>query len=173
MRKKRQLSEQQREAAIERLAKAREQRLAEAGPPKNVHPDVLARTDHLCYDNIKQWIKTQKELLSVAKASAANDAKGAAAKVATIEGYIRNLDYYVKTGDWISDYWGEYENTKTKWTCVALAYHHNGPYAGMVKRNVGVWYDDLDCEFTQEMYNEYYQIELPTKKKKKTVAKLK
>lgn len=173
MKKKRQMTHEQREAAIERLAKAREARLAEAGPPKNVHPSVLARTDDFSYDNVKLWLKTQRELLAVAKASAKNEAKGGEAKVASIEGYIRNLDAYLKHGDWCNDFCGEYEQTKVKRICLALAYHHNGPYAGMVKRNVGVYYTDLGVEFTQEMYNDYYSIQPVETSKKKRVAKSK
>lgn len=46
VRKKRKpMSEEQKAAAVERLAKARAARLEKQGGPKNVHPDVLALDD--------------------------------------------------------------------------------------------------------------------------------
>ncbi len=67
VRKKRKpMSEEQRPAAAERLAIAREKRLRENPPKyKNVHPSVLAKPDDHTFSlkNVRQWIKTQKELL--------------------------------------------------------------------------------------------------------------
>ena len=60
------MSEEQRAAAAERLAIAREKRLRENPPKyKNVHPSVLAKPDDDTFSlkNVRQWIKTQKELL--------------------------------------------------------------------------------------------------------------
>ena len=60
------MSDEQRAAAAERLAVAREKRFAKNPPKyKNVHPSVLAKPDEDTFSlkNVRQWIKTQKELL--------------------------------------------------------------------------------------------------------------
>ena len=118
IKKKRKMSEQQRVAAAERLALAREKRLRE-NPPKysNVHPTVVALPDDhvLCRKNIVQWIKTQKGILSVERGNARRNMKGAEAKAMSASGYIRQMEYYLKHGDWCSDFYGEYEEKKTKW----------------------------------------------------------
>tara|TARA_B100001778_G_C18112448_1_gene416849 strand:+ start:108 stop:488 length:381 start_codon:yes stop_codon:yes gene_type:complete len=118
IKKKRKMSEQQRVAAAERLAIAREKRLRE-NPPKyaNIHPSVVALPDDhaLCRKNIVQWIKTQKSILSTEKGNARRNIKGAEAKAWSASGYIRQMEYYLKHGDWCSDFYGEYEEKKTKW----------------------------------------------------------
>ena len=62
VRKKRQMTPEQREAAAERLRLAREKK----GPAqyKNVAKSVLALPDdhYLSYKSVKKWIKTQQEI---------------------------------------------------------------------------------------------------------------
>ena len=63
------MTPEQKAAAAERLAVAREKR-AKENPPKytNIHPSVVALPEDnaLSMKNVQRWIKTQKELLSVA-----------------------------------------------------------------------------------------------------------
>ena len=69
---KRKMSAEQRQAAIERLAKAREKRLKE-NPPKyaNISPKVLAIPDDgfMSRKKVVQWIKTQKDIASSSEKS--------------------------------------------------------------------------------------------------------
>ena len=62
------MTPEQRQAAAERLAKAREKRLKE-NPPKNlsIHPSVrnLPDDDPLSFKKVKEWIKTQKDTRSI------------------------------------------------------------------------------------------------------------
>lgn len=112
------MSVEQRIAATERLAKAREKRLKENPPQyKNIATEVLNLPDDhvLCLKNIRMWIKTQKELLTVERRSVRDNIKGAIARVASIEGYIRNCEYYLKHGDWCDDFYGEYQEKRVKW----------------------------------------------------------
>ena len=85
------MSAEQKAAAAARLAIAREKR-AKANPPKytNIHPTVVALPEDnpLSMKNIQRWIKTQKELLSVARSDIRRKVKGAEARVASHEGYI-------------------------------------------------------------------------------------
>ena len=58
------MSDEQKAAASERLAKAREKRLKE-NPPKynNIHPSVLAKPDDsmLSFKKVRQWIKEESK----------------------------------------------------------------------------------------------------------------
>ena len=97
------MSEEQRAAAAERLAIAREKRLRENPPKyKNVHPSVLAKPDDHTFSlkNVRQWIKTQKELVKKHKSDARmkQPVKGAIAKAASAEGYIRHCEAYLANG---------------------------------------------------------------------------
>ena len=112
------MSAKQRAAAAERLAKAR----AKKAPAKNksVHPSVLALPDnhYLSYIKVKQWIKTQKELAASYKRDANRNVKGAIAKEYACRGYLNQMNHYIMHGDWCSDYYGEYEEKKIKWTVI-------------------------------------------------------
>jgi ATP-dependent Clp protease ATP-binding subunit ClpA len=147
------MSAEQKKAAGERLAIAREKRLA-ANPPeyKSIHPDVLARGDEDAWShiNVKKWIKTQKELLSVARHDLRRKVKGAEAQVSSISGYIRNLENYLRSGIYTDLFWGEHGQNKCKTVCLVMAYHPDGT----PKRSVGVWYPDIQETWTKEMENE-------------------
>ena len=147
------MSAEQKVAAAERLALAREKRLKENPPEyKSIHPSVLERgeDDPWHHKKVKEWIKTQKGLLSAEKANKRANVKGAIAKVASIEGYIRNLETYLRTGTYLDLFWGEYQQNKTKRVCLVMAYNPDGT----PKRCVGTWYPDIGCEWTREMDDE-------------------
>ena len=94
-RRRKPMSEEQRKAASERLAKAREKR-AKSNPPKykNVHPDVLALPDDDPLSRVKVmgWIKENREHLSSAKSDERRNVKGAIAKVANLQSYINIME---------------------------------------------------------------------------------
>lgn len=147
------MSAEQKAAAAERLRVAREKRLKENPPEyKSIHPSVLERgeDDPWHHLKIKQWIKTQKSLLAAERANKRANVKGAIAKVASIEGYIRNLETYLRTGTYLDLFWGEYQQNKCKSVCLVMAYYPDGT----PKRNIGTYYPDLGCEWTREMDEE-------------------
>ena len=147
------MSPEQKAAAAERLAKAREKRAKENPPEyKSVHPDVLAKGDEHAWShiNVKKWIKTQKELLTIARGDVRRKIKGAEARVSSISGYIRNLELYLRSGTYIDMFWGEHQQNKCKTVCLVMAYNPDGS----PKRNVGTWYPDISCTWTKEMENE-------------------
>ena len=118
------MTEEQRAAAAERLAIAREKRLRENPPKyKNVHPSVLAKPDDHTFSlkNVRQWIKTQKELVKKHKSDARmkQPVKGAIAKAASAEGYIRHCEAYLANGDWIDDFYGEFQESRVVWERIA------------------------------------------------------
>lgn len=143
VRKKRKpMSPEQRAAAAERLAKAREKRMKENPPTyKNIHPSVLAIPEDqpMSLKNIRKWIKTQKDLLSAERKQVRAGVKGSETRVASHQAYIRNLERFLRDGDYIDDYYGEHQQTKIKWRCVVPAYDKEGN----MKRTHGVYYSDI------------------------------
>ena len=121
VRKKRKLTEEQRDALRERLEKAR----AAKGEPeyKTIHPSVVALPDDhaLSMKNCKEYIKTQKSLMSKYKSEMKNDIKGARGKYYQCESYIRNIQSYLKTGTWVDLFYGELQQYKMGWRTVKRA----------------------------------------------------
>ena len=118
------MSEKNRIQAAKRLKEAREKRLRE-NPPKyvNIHPSVRELPDDHTFSrvNVTKWIKTQKGLLSAARSAMRNKVKGADAEYYGIQGYIRHCEWYLKNGDWIDNFYGEYQQSKVKWVTVVPA----------------------------------------------------
>ena len=116
--KRKPMTEEQRQAACERLEKARA-----AKPPakkSSIHPTVLAKGDEhfLSAKNVQSWIKNQKEQLSEYKASVCRDIKGARAQASNCEGYIRHLQYYLRHGDYCDDRYGAFQEKRIKWQTI-------------------------------------------------------
>ena len=163
------MSEEQRVAAAARLEKAREKR-KEKNPDygqSGVASDLkdLSEDHPLHPKKIKEWIKTQKDLVSSARSSVRQKIKGAEAQLAYHEGYIKNMQRYLRDGDWVDDFYGEHQQNKIRHRCVALAYYDDGT----PKRNIGVYYPDMGCEYTKELFNEERGISNvgPEKRKRK------
>ena len=116
-RKRKPMTPEQKAAAAERLAKAREKR-QKANPPKyaNVHASVLALPDDHPFSRkaVTDWIKHQKELLSEYRRQERMKMKGAPAKVANAVAYIRHCEWYLKNGDWIDSYYGKDADKKVR-----------------------------------------------------------
>ena len=153
--KRKPMSDEQRAAAEERLAKAREKR-AEKNPDygkSGLHESIRDLPDkhHIHPDKVKQWIKTQKDLLRTEKANVRAKVKGAVARAASHEGYVRNMQKYLRDGDWIDMFYGEHQEHKITRRCIAQAYHWYGPKKGEPKFDVGVYYPLLGCVYTKEM----------------------
>ena len=148
------MTEEQKKAAAERLKKARAVR-AEKNPDyglSGVHESVRDLPDEhpVAPKKVKQWIKTQKELASVERSASRQNIKGALARQLYHEGYIRHMQTYLRTGDWIDIFYGEHQQNKIRWSCYSLAYDKDGD----PKRNIGTFYPDMGCVYTQEMFNE-------------------
>lgn len=142
-RKKRQMTDEQKQAAALRLAAAREKRMQENPPEyKSIHPTVLKLDDEdtLSMKNVKAWIKTQKELASVYRREARNGIKGAEAKQIRAENYARNMQNYLSNGVWLDMFYGERGDKLIGQVCVHMAYYDNGE----PKRSHGVFYPDIN-----------------------------
>ena len=147
------MTAEQRAAASERLAKAREARMAKNPPQhKSIHPAVLAlkEDDVFYFRKVQKWIKTQKEMLASARSDLRKSVKGAEARVANHQAYIRNLEKFLRDGDYVDGFYGEHQEHKIKMRCVVPAYDRDGN----VKRAFGVYYADLGTVYIGEGINE-------------------
>ena len=106
------MTEEQKQAAAARLEKAREARAAKNPDYGQSGIHVSLRDlpeDHPAHPNkVKRWIKTQKELAASERKSVKQGVKGAYSRQCTHEGYVRNLVKYLRDGDYVDDFYGEY-----------------------------------------------------------------
>ena len=165
--KRKPMSEEQRAAAAKRLEKARAKR-AEKNPnygQSGIHFALQNLPDehHAHPKKVKQWIKTQKELASAERVGVRQGIKGAVARLANHEGYIRNCQKYLRDGDWVDNFYGEHQEKRVQWRCVAMAYDEKeNP-----KRVPGTYYPDMGMVYTEEVFNEDKETENVRKKRKK------
>ena len=153
IKKNRKISEEHKEKLRERLANMRAKK--KPAEYKNIAKSVLEKPDDdkLSMKNVKAWIKEAKDIASAHAKNSRNrnitpgvrqhELNLAESKKA----YIRQMEHYLKSGDWIADFMGAQENEKTQWKSVAMAYYPDGT----PKRNVGVWYPDIKMVWTNEM----------------------
>ena len=167
VRKKRKpMTEEQKVAAAERLAKAREKKAA--ADPNYGQSGVAECLRNLPEDyplhpkKVKVWIKTQKDLANAERKSVRQGIKGALARQGVHEGYVRNMKTYLRSGDWIDMFYGEHQEHKIRYRCVALAYDKDGN----PKRNVGTFYPDINMIWTQELENEERGIDVERQRKR-------
>ena len=161
------MTDKQRAAAAERLAKAREARAkknpnyGKSGLHESLHD--LPDEHELSPTKVKQWIKIQQDYAKSERAAVRQNVKGAVARLASHEGYIRNMQKYLRDGDWVDMFYGEQMQRKIRNRCVALSYYWFGPKKGEPKRDVGTFYPDMGCVYTQEMLEEEREDERPAK----------
>ena len=122
IRKKRKpMTEEQRAAAIERLAKARAARGITG--TKNVHPDVLALPDDhpLAYNKVKEWLKYNQDYLKSIKNQ--KDSKDSTQRMEyqVTENYVKNLKIYIKDNVWCDHRYGEKMEHKMEWVAIVPA----------------------------------------------------
>lgn len=147
------MNENQKQAAADRLAKAREERYKK-NPPKysqfSKHVVALPDEDEFSLKNVREWIKEARAHKQAEHRSHVSGMKGALARRITWESYISQLESYLRTGDYCSKFAGGNMEKKVKRQCVSMAYYPNGK----PKREFGVWYPDFRCKWTPELENE-------------------
>ena len=126
------LTEKRKQELRDQLSKARSKR--SPAEYKNIHPKVLKIPDDnpLSLKSIKKSIKHSKDRATAYSVNSRR--RGATPKQAITDSinsdntkaYIRFMEHYLRTGDWISDFMGDDEEKKTQWKCVAMAYHADG-----------------------------------------------
>ena len=153
IKKTRKISEEQKEKLRERLAKMRANK--KPAEYKNISKVVLDLPDEDTYSfkNVKSWIKETKDIVAAASKTARGintlpkDKQTASNLVDSKKAYIRYCEHYLKHGDWIGIFSGQYEEHKVVPRVIAMAYYPDGK----PKRTVGFWYPDIETVWTKEM----------------------
>ena len=153
LKKKREISEEAREKMRARLAAMRAKK--KPADYKNIAKSVLALPDDDKYSfkSVKQWIKHSKDLvleynkIARSRTSSSQDKQKASNMADHKKVYIRDLEYYLKTGDFISYFSGQDELTKVIPRCVAMSFYPDG----RPKRSCGVFYEDINMVWTRDM----------------------
>ena len=153
VKKTRKISEEQKEKLRARLAEMRAKK--KPAEYKNINKMVLALPDDDKYSfkNVKEWIKESKEQVSAFGKTARSmsvtpqDKQKASNAADNKKAYIRYCEHYLKHGDWIGMFSGLYEELKVVPRCVAMAYYPDGT----PKRDVGVFYPDIDMVWSKGM----------------------
>ena len=150
---RKQLSEKRKQELRDQLTKARSKK--SPAEYKNIHPKVLEIPDDdpLSLKSIKKSIKHSKDRATAYSVNSRR--RGATPKQAITDSinsdntkaYIRFMEHYLRTGDWISDFMGDDEEKKTQWKCVAMAYHADGT----PKRTKGVFYPDINAVWVSDI----------------------
>ena len=116
IRKKRKpMTEEQRAAAVERLAKARAARGITG--TKNVHPDVLALPEDnpLSYKKVKEWLDYNKDYLKSIKSQRDSSDRKERMEYQVVENYVKNLKIYIKDSVWCDHRYGKKMENKMEW----------------------------------------------------------
>lgn len=148
-RKKRNMTEEQKQAARERLAKAR----ANRGPSTNklIAENVrnLPDDNPLSLKNVRPWLKENKELLSSIRMNKNSSDAKARAQYQRVETYVANMESYLRNGVWLDMFYGSQGQSKIQYRVQrkGMAYHSDGT----PKRTVGFFYEDLGTYWTKEM----------------------
>ena len=161
IKKKRILSEEAKEKLRDRLAAMRAKK--KPADYKNISKSVLALPDDDKYSfkNVKEWIKHSKDLVSEynkiarSRASTPQEKQKASNAADHKKTYIRDLEHYLKTGDYISYFSGQDETTKVIPRCLAMAFYPDGT----PKRNVGVFYPDINMVWTKNLDESEFGLE--------------
>ena len=153
IKKTRKLSEEAKEKLRIRLAAMRAKK--KPADYKNIAKSVLTLPDDDKYSfkNVKKWIKHSKDLVSEYKkiarsrVSSPQEKQKASNAAEHKKAYIRYMELYLKSGDWVSTFSGEDENQKVIPRCVAMAFYPDGT----PKRSIGVFYPDINMVWTKDL----------------------
>lgn len=152
VRKKRKpMTEEQRAAAVERLAKAR----AARAPAKNthVHPRVQELPDDhpLSLVKSKEILKEWKEKLSSIRGQRESKNSSERMEYQITENYVKNLQIWIKDGVWLDHKYGPKRANTMTYVCYAPSYKEDGT----IDRVQGTYYPDIGQVWTQELAKEY------------------
>jgi hypothetical protein len=123
--KRKPMTEEQRAAAVERLAKARAARGITG--TKNVHPDVLALPDDnpLSYVKVKEWLQYNKEYLKSIKGQKDSKDRDERREFQVVQNYVKNLKIYIRDNVWCDHRYGKKMENKMEWVVIVPAGENN------------------------------------------------
>tara|TARA_R110000796_G_scaffold212812_2_gene328938 strand:- start:167 stop:703 length:537 start_codon:yes stop_codon:yes gene_type:complete len=160
VRKKRKLTEEQKQVLVDRITKARAAKKPAAQLSIAESIRNLPEDDTFSPNKVKNWIKTSKDKLSGMRGWKNSKEKGEKAAYLIEEGYYNNLQAYLRDGVYRDMYYGEGRQHKVKYKCTSMAYYKDGT----PKRTVGVIYPDIGT-YTQEMADENNESRAVSNKK--------
>ena len=148
-RKKRKLTEEQKKVLVDRITKARAAKKPAA--QLSIHESIrnLPEDDNFSPMKVRDWIKNSKDKLSGMRGWKNSKEKGEKAAYLIEEGYLHNLQAYLRDGVYRDLYYGDERQFKVKYKCTNIAYNKDGT----PKRTIGVMYSDIGV-YTQEMADE-------------------
>ena len=158
-RKRKPMTEEQRQAAIERLAKARAKRGVTGSA--SIHPDLLDvdPESKIHWTKVKEWIKNgQEELRGIKSYKESKDARQRQEYI-SLQTYIDNLKKFLSSGIYLDYRYGERREGRMQEVCLQLAYYPDGS----PKRSVGVYYPDIGQIWTKEMQEMAYGEKQPSR----------
>ncbi|MBM37955.1 MAG: hypothetical protein CMO97_02665 [Woeseia sp.] len=146
-RKRKPMSEEQKKAASERLAKAREARGMDGS--KSVHPSLLEMPeDHFIHwKKVRQWVKKNEQDLKDLRGWKNSNISKQRMEYQDLQTYIHNMKKYLTHGVWLDFRYGEDRECKVTRVCIAMAYDKDGN----PKRDYGTWYPDIATVWTREL----------------------
>ena len=148
-RRRKPMTEEQKEAARKRLEKAR----AAKGPSTNkyIHEDVrnLPDDDPFSLVNVREWIKENKALLASIRNHQFSKVEAERRLYANTKVYVTNLEAYLRDGVYRDNRYGPMGEGKVGYQVLTMAYDKDGN----PKRTVGWHYPDIGI-YTQEMADE-------------------
>lgn len=153
-RKKRQLTEKQKDELRERLAKARAARGYDG--TASIDPSIrdMDEDSPLHWKKVKQWIKLYDSKISSSRNLRDSKDWKERLEYQSMVAYRDNMKRYLNTGIW-SDYtYGENREGRVTPVVVAMAYHPDGS----PKRTVGHYYPDMGMKWTRELQDDYERL---------------
>lgn len=146
IRRTRKMTEEQKAAARNRLAKAR----ANRGPSQNKLIDESVRNlpddNPLSLKNVRSWIKENKLLLQSIKAFKDSKESKERDQYNRVQTYVSNLEAYLRDGLYRDHKYGSQMQNTIKMVVTHMAYYKDGT----PKRTVGYVYPDIGM-YTKEM----------------------
>lgn len=146
IRRTRKMTEEQKAAARDRLAKAR----ANRGPSQNKLIDESVRNlpddNPLSLKNVRSWIKENKLLLQSIKAFKDSKESKERDQYNRVQTYVSNLEAYLRDGLYRDHKYGSQMQNTIKMVVTHMAYYKDGT----PKRTVGYVYPDIGM-YTKEM----------------------
>jgi len=163
-RKRKPMTEEQRKAAAERLAKAREAR-GHTGA-LSVHHSIrdLPEDHYLHWTKVKEWIKDNEMKLRGMKTMKDSSNWKERADYQSLEVYIKNMKSYLSSGNWSDFRYGANGEQRVQRVCIAMAYYPDGT----PKRDFGTFYPDIGQVWTQELQEMWYGEEWSPDRRERT-----
>lgn len=149
--KRKPMTEEQKKAAGERLAKARAARGHDGS--KSVHHSIrdLPEDDFLHWKKVKEWIKECSSELAGIKSYRLSKVQKERIEYQDLKTYIDNMKRYLNHGHWTDFRYGAQREGRVQRRCIAMAYYDDG----RPKRQYGTWYPDIGMTWTQELAEEW------------------